>query len=63
MADPLYYSLWFPNFRFATLPEKLTQVLHQLPDALVTAASVFPIDWQQASTFQRIYSTPDTYPA
>ena len=63
MADPLYYSLWFPNFRFATLPEKLTQVMLQLPEPLVTAASVYPLDWQQASSFQRIFSTPDTYPA
>ncbi len=63
MADPLYYSLWFPNFRFASLPEKLTQVMHQLPDSLVTAATVYPIDWQQGSIFQRIFSTPDTYPA
>lgn len=63
MTDPLYYSLWFPNFRLATLPEKLTQVMHQLPEPLVTAATVYPIDWQQASSFQRIFSTPDTYPA
>ena len=63
MADPLYYSLWFPNFRFSMLPEKLTQVMMQLPEPLVTAASVYPLDWQQASSFQRIFSTPDTYPA
>ncbi len=63
MADPLYYSLWFPNFRFVTLPEKLVQVMQQLPDPLVTAASVYPLDWQQPSTFQRVFSTPDTYPA
>lgn len=63
MADPLYYSLWFPSFRFASLPEKLVQVMHQMPEPLITAASVYPIDWQQASTFQRIFSTPSTYPA
>ncbi|MEO6830461.1 MAG: hypothetical protein ABI164_11685 [Acidobacteriaceae bacterium] len=63
MADPLYYSLWFPNFRFGSLPEKLLQVMLQLPDPLVTAASVYPLEWQQPFTFQRIYSTPDAYPA
>ncbi len=56
MADPLYYSLWFPHFRFATLPEKLIQVMHQLPEARVTAASVYPLDWQQTPSFQRIFS-------
>lgn len=56
MADPLYYSLWFPNFRFAMLPEKLVQVMHQLPQARVLAASVYPLDWQQSPSFQRIFS-------
>jgi len=63
MADPLYYSLWFPNFRFSMLPERLIQVMMQLPEPLVTAASVYPLDWRQASSFQRIFSTPDTYPS
>ncbi len=67
MADPLYYSLWFPNFRFATLPEKLALVMQQLPDPRVTAAAVYPLDWQQTPSFQRIFSrnpaeaeTPET---
>jgi len=55
MADPLYYSLWFPNFRLTALPEKLLQVMHQLPHALVTAATVYPLDWQQTPSFQRSY--------
>jgi hypothetical protein len=56
MADSLYYSLWFPNFRFATLPGKLVQVMRQLPSATVTAASVYPFAWQEAPSFQRIFS-------
>lgn len=60
MADPLYYSLWFPNFRFSTLPEKLVQVMHQLPEARITAASVYPLNWQQTPSFQRIYSRNPT---
>lgn len=56
MADPLYYSLWFPNFRFGMLPEKLIRVMGQLPQAHVMAASVYPLDWQQSPSFQRIFS-------
>lgn len=56
MADPLYYSLWFPNFRFATLPEKLALVMQQLPAPGVMAASVYPLNWQQTPSFQRIFS-------
>ena len=63
MADPLYFSLWFPNFRFSSLPEKLIQVMHQLPEPLVTAASAYPLDWRQTADFQHIFSTPDTYPS
>lgn len=63
MADSLYYSLWFPNFRLTLLPEKLAQVMHQLPHALVTAASVYPLDWQQSPTFQRVYLAEHEEPA
>lgn len=62
MADSLYYSLWFPNFRFAELPDKLVQVMEQLPQPLVAAASVYPLDWQQAPSFQRIFSSRGAYP-
>lgn len=55
MADSLYYSLWFPNFRLASLPEKLIQVMRRLPHPMVTAATVYPLDWQQSPTFQRTY--------
>ncbi|MHB8301730.1 MAG: hypothetical protein ACYDC6_02655 [Acidobacteriaceae bacterium] len=62
MADSLYYSLWFPNFRFSALPEKLALVMQQLPQPLVAAASVYPLSWQQTPGFQRIFATRDTYP-
>jgi hypothetical protein len=55
MADSLYYSLWFPSFRFAALPEKLILVMQQMPHAVVTAATVYPLDWQQTPAFQRTY--------
>lgn len=63
MADSLYYSLWFPNFRLTSLPEKLILVMQQLQQPLVAAVSVYPLDWQQTPSFQRIFSTRDTYPA
>ena len=56
MADSLYYSLWFPKFRFAILPEKLVQVIRQLPASVVTAATVYPFAWQETPSFQRIFS-------
>lgn len=59
MADSLYYSLWFPNFRLAALPEKLIKVMRQLPNAVVTAATVYPLDWQQTPSFQRIFLTDE----
>jgi hypothetical protein len=59
MADSLYYSLWFPNFRLATLPEKLVKVMRQLPNAVVTAATVYPLDWQQTPSFQRVFLTDE----
>lgn len=55
MADPLYLSLWFPNFRFAALPEKLALIIEQFPEPRVHAATVYPLDWQQSPSFQRVY--------
>ncbi len=66
MADQLYLSLWFPNFRLESLPAALTGVLRQFaliatdgkpssPFGRVHAASNFPIDWTETPTYQRIY--------
>ncbi len=59
MADQLYLSLWFPNFRLETLPAALTCVLHQFArisgEARVTAAAVYPIAFSEAPTYQRLY--------
>ncbi len=60
MSDPLYFSLWFPNFRFPQLPQKLAQVMQQLPASQVHAATVFPLNWQEAPVFQRIYGNEET---
>ncbi|QMV19588.1 hypothetical protein GOB94_13510 [Granulicella sp. 5B5] len=66
MADQLYLSLWYPNFRFQSLPAALTGVMRQFAviardgDAKsefgrVAAASVYPIDWTESPIYQRIY--------
>jgi len=63
MADQLYLSLWFPNFRLEALPEKLTSVMRQFAlisgEKRVAAASVYPIGFNEAPTYQRIYVNDD----
>jgi hypothetical protein len=59
VADQLYLSLWFPNFRLAALGPAILGVLRQLSTAggasAVTAAAVYPISWNEAPVYQRIY--------
>src|SRR6201994_3223776 len=66
MADQLFLSLWFPNFRLASLPAALIGVLRQFATiardgqtnselARVAAATVYPIDWTESPLYQRIY--------
>ena len=63
MADQLYLSLWFPNFRLETLPDALVSVMRQFAlisgDKRVAAASVYPIGFSEAPTYQRIYVNDD----
>ncbi len=65
MADELYLSLWYPNFRTSSLGPALLGVMHQfaLIDALgsagraprVHAAAAYPISWNESPVYQRIY--------
>jgi hypothetical protein len=66
MADQLYLSLWYPNFRLESLPAALTGVLRQFAVIAkdgnpkselgrVAAATTYPIDWTESPTYQRIY--------
>ena len=59
MADQLYLSLWFPNFRLVALAPAIVGVLRQLASAggasTVTAAAVYPISWNEAPLYQRVY--------
>jgi hypothetical protein len=63
MADQLYLSLWFPNFRFENLPPTLVSVMRQFAlisgDPRVSAASTYPISFNEAPTYQRLYVNDD----
>jgi hypothetical protein len=58
MADRLYLSLWYPNFRLEALPGALAGVLRQFSlvgGKRVSAASAYPINFTEPPTYQRIY--------
>ena len=68
MADQLYLSLWFPNFRLEGLPAALVSVMRQFaiisssgapagfPEGKrVSAASAYPISFSESPTYQRLY--------
>ena len=59
MADQLFLSVWFPNFRFAELPEAMIGVLRQFARVSglnrVAAAAAYPIDFTEPPVYQRIY--------
>jgi hypothetical protein len=61
MADRLYLSLWYPNFRLEALPAALVGVLRQFSlvgGKRVAAASAYPINFTEPPTYQRIYVDP-----
>ena len=59
MADRLYLSLWFPNFRLPALAPAIVSILRQFggPEraARAHAAAAYPISWNEAPVYQRIY--------
>jgi hypothetical protein len=59
MADRLYLSLWFPNFRLPALAPAIVSVVKQFGVAghtpRVHAAAAYPISWNEAPFYQRIY--------
>ncbi|MDE1177599.1 MAG: hypothetical protein PW789_13495 [Edaphobacter sp.] len=63
MADQLYLSLWFPNFRFDSLPAALVSVLRQFAlisgDKRVSTATVYPISFTESPVYQRIFVNDD----
>jgi hypothetical protein len=67
MADQLYLSLWFPNFRLNSLPMALTAVLRQFAAAggssSVHAAAAYPLSWNETPFYQRTYESNETQAA
>lgn len=63
MADQLYLSLWFPNFRLESLPPALVSVLNQFSalggSRRIAAASVYPLTWSESPVYQRVYRAED----
>jgi hypothetical protein len=59
MADRLYLSLWFPNFRLPSLAPAIVSVLKQFAKPgetpRVHAAAAYPISWNETPFYQRIY--------
>jgi len=63
MADRLYLSLWYPNFRLEALPGALTGVMRQfaiIGGRRVIAASAYPINFTESPTYQRLYNQPSS---
>jgi hypothetical protein len=60
MADQLYLSLWFPNFRLAGLALALVSVIRQFGvvggSSRIAAATTYPISRTESPAYQRIYS-------
>ncbi len=63
MSDQLYLSLWFPNFRLAALPEKVTAVLQQFArvsgNPRLSMATTLPLGFNESPVFQRIFVNDD----
>jgi len=59
MADQLYLSLWFPNFRFDALPAATIAVLQQFSRVSglprVAAAAAYPVNFAEPPVYQRVY--------
>jgi hypothetical protein len=58
MADRLYLSLWFPNFRLPALAPAIVSVMKQFSPGhplRVHAAAAYPISWNEPPFYQRVY--------
>ena len=63
MADQLFLSLWYPNFRTAALGPAILGVLRQFAligsvtgeTPLIQAASAYPIQWSETPVYNRVY--------
>lgn len=58
MADRLYLSLWYANFRLEALPGALAAVLRQFAvvgNKRPTASTAYPINFTEPPSYQRLY--------
>jgi hypothetical protein len=59
MADQIYLSLWFPNFRPDALAPAVVSVLKQFSSvggaSHVSASAAYPLSWNETPIFQRIF--------
>jgi hypothetical protein len=60
MSDPLYLSLWFPDFSGPAMLPHMFAVLQQFPFSEqrpgVTYAAVQPVSWNEATVLERRFS-------
>lgn len=60
MPDPLYLSLWFPDFSGPAMLPHILSVLGQFPYSAqrpgITYVSVQPVSWNEASVLERRFS-------
>lgn len=60
MPDPLYLSLWFPDFSGPAMLPHMLAVFQQFPFSAqrpgITYASVQPVSWNEASVLERRFS-------
>ncbi|HZQ94819.1 MAG TPA: hypothetical protein VFA67_07400 [Candidatus Sulfotelmatobacter sp.] len=62
MADPLFLSLWFPDFHGPAMVPHINAVLQQFPFSGqrpgVTYMAVQPVSWSESSILERRFSPP-----
>lgn len=60
MADPLYLSLWFPDFNGPAMVLNINAVLQQFPFSErrsgITYVAIQPVSWNEASILEQRYS-------
>jgi hypothetical protein len=60
MPDPLYLSLWFPDFSGPAILPPMLAVLQQFPFSAqrpgITYVAVQPVSWNEASVLERRFS-------
>lgn len=60
MADPLYLSLWFPDFDDSSMMPRTLAVLKEFPFSQlrpgISAIAVHPVSWAEATILERQFS-------